>query len=189
MYEVELTAIVKNKAEVLKKLAKYAEKPAFEVIYDDLYFDKNSELNQQDSELRIRRKSFPQSGKTTNWLTLKKAPFDQKTRSKPEFETEIADFESAEAIFKGLGYTLDSRYTKNCMFYYATYKNIALEISVVELPELTGTFIEIETQTEEFNQTETHFKVLYDFLKALGMSETDLTTMQYQDAVRESRAK
>jgi adenylate cyclase class 2 len=189
MYEVELTAIVKNKAQVLKKLAEHASKPPHEVIYDDLYFDKKNELKERDSELRIRRKSFPQSGKTTNWLTLKEAPFDQKTRSKPEFETEIADFESAEAIFTGLGYTLDIRYTKNCMFYNATYKNVALEISVVELAELTETFIEIETQTEEFNQTEALFKVLYDFLEALGMSETDLTTMQYQNAVRESRAK
>lgn len=187
MYEVELTAIVKNKSDVLKKLAKHASKPAHEVIYDDLYFDRKNELEARECELRIRKKTYPQSGKTTNWLTLKEAPFDQKTRSKPEFETEIADFESAQAIFKGLGYTTVIRYTKNCLFYYVNYKKTDLEISVVELPELTGTFIEIETQTNELNKTEPLFKVLYDFLKELGMSETDLTTMQYQDAVRVTR--
>ena len=189
MYEVELTAIVKNRTEVLKKLAKHAIKPAHDVIYDDLYFDKNNELDQRNCELRIRKKTFPLSGKTTNWLTLKEAPFDQKTRSKPEFETEISNFNETKAIVEGLGYTLKIRYTKNCLFYYATYKNVELEISVVELPELTETFIEIETQTEELNQTDALFKVLYNFLDELGMNENDLTTTQYQDAMRESRRK
>lgn len=81
MYEVELTAIVKNKIEVLKKLVKHASKPAHEVIYDDLYFDKKNELKKRECELRIRKKTYRESGKTTNWLTLKEAPFDQKTRS------------------------------------------------------------------------------------------------------------
>ncbi len=189
MYEVELTAIVKNKSEVLKKLTKHASKPAHEVIYDDLYFDKKNELKERECELRIRKKTYTQSGKTIHWLTLKEAPFDHKTRSKPEFETEISDFESVQAIFKGLCYTMDIQYTKNCLFYYVNYKETDLEISVVELPELTDTFIEIETQTEEFDQTKALFKVLYDFLDELGMSEADLTIIQYQDAVRESREK
>ncbi len=189
MYEVELTAIVKNKAEVLEKLAKYAEKPAFEVIYDDLYFDKDNELNARDCELRIRKKTFPQSGKITNWLTLKEAPFDQKTRSKPEFESEIADFDQTKAIFEGLGYTLKIRYAKNCQFFYATYKEIELEISVVELPELTGTFIEIETQTDNLSETEGFFRILYEFLEEIGMNENDLTGLQYQNMVKESRKK
>ncbi|HEA28789.1 MAG TPA: class IV adenylate cyclase [Leeuwenhoekiella sp.] len=187
MYEVELTAIVKNKAEVLKKLAEYAKKPAHKVIYDDLYFDKNNELDERDCELRLRKKTFPASGKMTHWLTLKEAPFDQKTRSKPEFETEITDFESTQAIFKGLGYTLDIRYNKNCQFFYVTYREIQIEISLVELPELTETFIEIETQTEQLNQTDALFKILYTFLEEIGISPNDLTTIQYQDAVRESR--
>ena len=189
MYEVELTAIVKNKADVLQKLKVFAKEPAHEVTYDDLYFDKKSELHTQESELRLRKKSYPESGKTTHWLTLKEAPFDQKTRSKPEFETKITDFEATKVIFEKLGYELVISYAKHCRFYYARFKNLNLEISVVQLPELSDTFIEIEAQTENLEETDAYFDVLYDFLKEIGMSENDLTTLQYQDLVKESRTK
>ena len=187
MYEVELTAIVRNKAEVLQKLEQFAAQPAQEVIYDDLYFDKKNELKKQQCELRLRKKTFSQSGEISCWLTFKEAPFDQKTRSKPEFETEITDFDSAQAIFYGLGYNLDIRYAKNCLFYNVNYKDIDLEISLVELPELSETFIEIETQSENLENTAPFFKVLYAFLEELNMKQKDLTTLQYQDLVRNAR--
>ncbi|WP_031425063.1 class IV adenylate cyclase [Flavimarina sp. Hel_I_48] len=189
MYEVELTAIIKNKADVLRKLGQFATAPAHEVFYDDLYFDKKNELKERESELRLRKKSYPESGKITNWLTLKEAPFDQKTRSKPEFETKITDFEAAKVIFEKLGYELVIRYAKHCRFYYARFKNLNLEISVVQLPELSDTFIEIEAQTENFEKTDSIFKILYTFLEEIGMSENDLTTLQYQEMVMESRTK
>ena len=187
MYEVELTAIIRNKEEVLKQLEKRAPAPAEEVIYDDIYFDKKNELKEHDCELRLRKKSYPKSGKTTYWLALKEAPFDLKTRSKPEFETEITDFESVQAIFKGLGYKNDIQYIKKCLFYKVNFQQTDLEISVVELPELTETFIEIEAQAEKLKQTKALFEVLYNFLNELGMDSDDLTVMQYQDAVRQSR--
>ena len=58
--------------------------------------------------------------------------------------------------------------------------------TVVRVPELDGTFIEVETMTDEDNTT----AALADIravLHQLGIAEDDLSTEQYTDAVLTAR--
>ena len=187
MFEVELKAIVRNKSATIEQIEELCDETGLKLVYDDVYLDKENTLTVADKELRLRNKTNRDSGESRFFLTFKDSPFDEKSKSKPEFETEITDFNTAIAIFKKLGYSISMRYTKECLIYNLTYRDIKLEVSIVELPELKNTFIEVETQTETEKDTKLLFKILHEFLNQIGISQADLTSQYYVDAIKEKR--
>jgi adenylate cyclase class 2 len=58
--------------------------------------------------------------------------------------------------------------------------------TVVRVPELDGTFIEVETMTND-DSTEAALADIGDVLRQLGIAEDDLTTEQYTEAVLTAR--
>ncbi|WP_416440716.1 class IV adenylate cyclase [Leeuwenhoekiella sp. A16] len=187
MFEVELKAIVRNRSATITQIENLCNETALNLVYDDVYLDKENTLTTVDKELRLRNKTNRDSGESRFFLTFKDSPFDEKSKSKPEFETEIADFNTGIAIFQKLGYSISMRYTKECLIYNLTYQDIKLEVSIVKLPELENTFIEVETQTETEKDIKSRFKILHEFLNQIGIAQIDITSQYYVDAIKEKR--
>ncbi|WP_251061373.1 hypothetical protein [Streptomyces sp. ISL-100] len=59
--------------------------------------------------------------------------------------------------------------------------------TLVQVPEVDGTFIEFETQVKEESELETALDSVRAVLAALGIPGADLTTEHYTDAVRARR--
>ncbi|MEH6406167.1 MAG: class IV adenylate cyclase [Leeuwenhoekiella sp.] len=186
MFEVELKALVHNKTETIKRLESLSGNSLDKVRYDDIYFDKEDNLKKADKELRIREKTNLVTQEKVCKLTFKDAPFDQKSKSKPEFETEITDFNTGIAIFQKLGYVISTQYTKNCLLCDLIYKHQKIEIAVVEISMLKDTFIEVEIQTENQQETAKLFIILYSFLEEIGISKDEVTNEYYVDAIKNS---
>ena len=58
--------------------------------------------------------------------------------------------------------------------------------TLVRVPQIQGTFIELETQAEHESLADA-LGAVRAILEALGISEADLTTEQYTDAVAAAR--
>jgi adenylate cyclase class 2 len=121
-------------------------------------------------------------------LTFKDVAVDSETGSKPEFETVVIERESMEDIIARLGYAPIIELTKQCENFRFVSRGHKLPATVVTVPEIDGTFLELETQTTEKNLQ----AVLADLrrvLAELGVSEDQLTTELYTDAVAEARKR
>lgn len=188
MYEVELTAVVNKPKAVFEILTTYDANYST-LVYDDSYYDQKNLLATKEQELRIRIKKNLNTGSTSSYLTLKDTPFDVKTKSKPEYETQIDNPEAAAQLLNKLGYDKKINYQKNIQFFTFDFSDKPIEVSLVTLPELTQTFIELETQVNESSQTDNAFKVLYKLLEILAIEQTALTTEYYQQMVKKARLK
>lgn len=185
MLEVELTAVLNHPEQVFKKLQEYSIYSTHR--YFDRYYDQENKLKERDQELRIRTKENLETGEQKNVFTLKDARFDEKSRSKPEYETIIEDPEQNANILEKLGFRQKIAYTKYCRFFSFRYSEKDIEISYVTFDEIPETFIEIETLANDHNETEEAFKVVYKILEELEIPESDLTTLTYQKRIKNAR--
>tara|TARA_R110002020_G_scaffold363637_2_gene575923 strand:- start:1666 stop:2232 length:567 start_codon:yes stop_codon:yes gene_type:complete len=184
MLEVELKALVTNLDDLIKKLQVFSSEPYVEINYEDIYFDQNNQLSKNEKELRLRKKYFPKKNESTFLLTYKDPPFDSFSRSKPEFETEIADLENGIAILEKLGYTISTEYEKHCKLFQVDYKNLHIEVTLATIPKLNQTFIEVESQTNQSTDTEQIFKILKNLLLDLGVNKNQWTNEYYIEAIK-----
>lgn len=182
MYEVELKAIIKDKQKILDNLHSLGYHQSENVIYEDVYFDSDGTFKQSEQELRIRKKQY--SARTETVLTYKEAPFDKKTKSKPEYEVILSDFEEAIAIFLKLGYEIVVRFEKRCTIFLIPYKDIMLELALVQITGLDQYFIEIESLVSEPTKTASTLSLLYEFLANLEIQKNQLTAEYYTDIVK-----
>jgi adenylate cyclase, class 2 len=154
-------------------------------VYRDIYYDRpGRELTAEGRELRVR--VVDTSGVRRAVLTYKEPAADEASGSKPEHETKVADAEVVDLILSTLGLEHLVSFEKHCVNYRFSAEGRDMLATMVTVPEIDGTFIELETMADEHDMSAALGDVR-TVLAELGISEEDLTTEQYTDAVMRSR--
>lgn len=184
MIEAELKARVRDVETLHERLRALA--TAELSIYRDTYYDlPGRPFTAQGRELRVRVVETGEMRRTL--LTYKEPAVDQASGSKPEHETKVADPVVVDTVLAALGAEHLVTLSKHCANYRFSSHGRDMLATVVTVPEIDGTFIELETMAAEDQLT----KALADVREALldlGIDDEDLTVEQYTDAVMRARA-
>ncbi|MER7049609.1 class IV adenylate cyclase [Streptomyces jumonjinensis] len=184
MIEAELKARVHAPEVVLRRLDERGAGRA--EVYQDTYYDTpDGMLDAKDQELRVRTVHGVDG--TRSVLTYKGAEVDEASGSKPEHETRVEDAAEVHAILHGLGYVPVIRFEKQCRNYAFEARGRQMLATLVRVPELDGTFLELETPATESDLTAALGEVRA-VLAELGIGAESLTRELYTDAVRARRA-
>jgi adenylate cyclase class 2 len=181
--EAELKARV-HEPEVLRgRLRRLADEE--HSIYRDTYYDRpERDLTAEGRELRVRVIETGEMRRAV--LTYKEPAVDADSGSKPEHETKVADAATLDTVFRALGLEHLVAFEKRCANYRFTARGRDMLATVVTVPEIDGTFIELETMADEAD-TGAALADVRTVLRDLGISDDDLTTEQYTDAVMHAR--
>lgn len=183
MIEAELKARVHAPEETLRRLDALGTGRA--EVYQDTYYDTpDGTLEARDEELRVR--TVHGAEETRTLLTYKGARVDDASGSKPEHETRVEDAEAVHAMLRGLGYVPAIAFEKRCRNYNFKARDRQMLATLVRVPEVDGTFLELETIAEEKELADALADVR-TVLGELGIGEADLTRELYTDAVRARR--
>ncbi|QKV95061.1 class IV adenylate cyclase [Streptomyces sp. NA02950] len=185
MIEAELKARVHNPEYVMGQLDQKAQGRA-EVYQDTYYDDPSGGLDAQDQELRVRTIHGPDS--TRSVLTYKGARIDSESGSKPEHETRVENPEAVHAMLRGLGYVPAIVFQKRCRNYEFSACRRRLLATLVQVPEIEGTFLEVETLVSEEEELSAALADVRTIMAELGIQEDDFTTELYTDAVAARRS-
>ena len=91
------------------------------------------------------------------------------------------------AILRRLGYVMSAELTKRCVNYRFEVSGRRILATVVTVPELGGTFLEVETLAEPAD-LDAALDVVRQVLADLGVTDDELTGELYTDAVRAARS-
>jgi len=178
--EAELKARVREVTPVRTALAGRVEVQL--ATYHDTYFDRRRDaFMTSGQELRLRTIRSPENARHV--LTYKAPAVDRASASKPEYETDVADRDATESILRGLGFEVAISFTKQCENYPITHSGYDILATLVTVPELDGTFIEVETLISSAAELHPALDAVHAVLADLGVSTDDLTTEPYTDAV------
>ncbi|MET7781498.1 class IV adenylate cyclase [Streptomyces mirabilis] len=184
MIEAELKARVHSPEAVMRQLDERAE--ARIEVYQDTYYDRpEGSLEKRDQELRVRTVHGAHGLRTV--LTFKDAAVDERSGSKPEHETRVEDSEAAHAILRGLGYVPVIAFEKRCRNYGFEARGRQMLATLVRVPELDGTFLEVETIVDE-DDVSAALADVRAVLEELGIGTDDLTRETYTGAVAAQRS-
>jgi adenylate cyclase class 2 len=185
LIEAELKARVTDPGAPRARLGRLAAGEAS--TYQDTYYDRpGRELTSQGRELRLR--VIETGGVRRALVTYKDPPADAASGSKPEFETGVADAMVADVILRAIGLEHLIAFDKHCVNYRFTARGREMLATVVTVPEIDGVFIELETMADEPGLA-TALADIRAVLGELGISERDLTTEAYTDAVTRARTR
>jgi adenylate cyclase class 2 len=181
--EAELKARVRDPTDLHSRLRGFAR--AEHSTYHDTYYDRpDRDLTSTGRELRLR--TVQASGQRYSLVTYKKPAVDAASGSKPEYETRIEDPSAIDAMLRGLDLGPIVAFEKRCTNYRFTAEGRDMLATVVTVPELEGTFLELETMTGE-DGTTAALADIQAVLTRLGITSDDLTTELYTDAVMRQR--
>jgi adenylate cyclase class 2 len=184
LIEAELKARVRDPSALRERLRRLAGEELS--VYRDTYYDRaGRDLTAQGRELRVR--VMETSGVRRAVLTYKEPAADAASGSKPEHETKVADAAVVDEILRALGLEHLVAFEKHCANYRFTAKGRDMLATMVTVPEIDGTFLELETLASEDDLAPALGDVRA-VLGELGIAEDDLTTEQYTEAVMRARA-
>jgi adenylate cyclase class 2 len=147
-------------------------------VYEDRYFDsRDRTFAESGRELRVRSVLGPDGAR--HILTYKDPAVDA-SGSKPEFETAVEDPEATVAIIHGLGFRGLIAFSKHCRNYRLRHQNRDLLATMVQVPEIDGDFLEVETIVPAAEDVPAALATVRSLL--LGLGEEDITEL-YTDAV------
>ncbi|WP_188195415.1 class IV adenylate cyclase [Nonomuraea sp. SYSU D8015] len=180
--EAELKAVVRDPARVREALRRRA--PEVVNVYHDAYYDTPGGDHERDGrEIRVR---MVDDG-AVNLLTFKDSAVDAASGSKPEYETTVGDPVAMGAVLGALGLQETLRYEKRCANFRFEHEGFDLLATLVTLPELEGTWLEVETLVEP-GAVPDALAAIRDAMTQVGIGPGDLTTELYTDAARARRA-
>ncbi|MEU9122469.1 class IV adenylate cyclase [Streptomyces sp. NPDC048506] len=185
MIEAELKARVRNPEHVMGQLDRLTEGRA-EIYHDTYYDDPSGSLDAEGQELRVRTIHGPNS--TRSVLTYKGSRLDPESGSKPEHETRVDNPEAVHAMLRGLGYVPAIAFQKRCRNYEFSSRGRSLLATLVQVPEIEGTFLEVETMVPEEKELSSALADIRSAMDELGIRADDFTTELYTDAVAAQRA-
>jgi adenylate cyclase class 2 len=146
MIEAELKARVRDPERVRELLAARAAEHSS--VYHDTYYDRpDHALTDAGRELRVR--VMEQEGRRRCLLTFKDAAVDEPSGSKPEHETEIGEAATVDVILRALGSEPVIAFTKQCANFTFDTDGRQVLATLVQVPELDGTWLEVETLVED----------------------------------------
>lgn len=179
MIEAELKARVRDPEALHQQLRQLA--AGEHSVYHDTYYDHpDKDLTASGRELRLR--TIQTHGQRRSLLTYKEPAVDAASGSKPEHETEIASPAAVDATLRGVGFEYLVTFEKHCTNYRFAAQGRNMLATFVTVPELDGTFLELETIADP-EDTQTALADIRAVLQQLGITSEDLTTEQYTDAV------
>ncbi|MFI9719877.1 class IV adenylate cyclase [Streptomyces sp. NPDC052396] len=183
MIEAELKARVEDPAAVRQRLEQRVD--GRNELYRDTYYDTPAgTLAGEDRELRVRTVQGANGARNT--LTYKEARVAGASGSKPEHETAVDNPTAMHATLRGLGYVPTISFEKHCRNYsFAAYGRQMLA-TLVRVPEISGTFIELETMAEE-PELQAALADVSTVLSELGVADDCLTTELYTETVAAAR--
>ena len=183
MIEAELKARLRKPDAVRGALAARAD--AEVATYRDVYYDRPDEsLDRGGRELRVR--SVETGGPARHLLTFKEPAVDAASGSKPEYETTIGDRSAVDHLLRSLGFVPLVELTKECENYRLSAAGRDFLATLVRVPEIEGTFLEVETMAAE-SDVDQALAAVRGLLNELGVSQAELTAELYTDAVRATR--
>jgi adenylate cyclase class 2 len=182
--EAELKARVREPEALHERLRHRAD--AEVSVYRDTYYDRpDQSLTAEGRELRIRLVENGERRRTI--LTYKEPTVDAASGSKPEYETKVADPAVIDTVLRALGAVILVAFSKRCTNYRFTAEGRDMLATVVTVPEIDGTFVELETMTEESDLRQA-LNDVRNVMGDLGISDSDITSEQYTDAVMRARS-
>ncbi|MFJ9752585.1 class IV adenylate cyclase [Streptomyces chartreusis] len=183
MIEAELKTRVHTPEAVMRQLEERA--TARVEVYQDTYYDRpDGSLEKAGEELRVRTVHGADGTRTV--LTYKGTAVDEESGSKPEHETRVEDAEQAHAILRGLGHVVLIGFEKRCRNYDFTAHGRQMLATLVRVPEIDGTFLEVETLVHE-DGVPAALDDIRAVLAGLGIGAEDLTRETYTGAVAAQR--
>ena len=183
MIEAELKARLRDPDAVRAALTKRTAPER--ATYRDTYYDTAAEeLDHAGRELRLRT---VEAEVVRHLLTFKEPAVDEASGSKPEYETTVGDPAPVDHLIQALGLQMLVSLTKHCENYRFAADGREFLATVVQVPEIDGTFLEVETQAEEQDVAAALAAVRSVFVD-LGVRDGELTTELYTDAVRAARS-
>jgi len=181
--EAELKARVRNPHALHQQLRRLA--AGEQSVYRDTYYDRpGKDLTASGRELRLR--TVQTNDRQRSLLTYKEPVVDPESGSKPEHETEVTSPDAADVLLRGVGFEHLVSFEKHCTNYRFCAEGRELLATVVTVPELDGTFLELETMADPADTAAALADIRAALLK-LGIADDDLTTEQYTDAVLAQR--
>jgi adenylate cyclase class 2 len=182
--EAELKARVTDPETLSRALGRLAS--GERSTYRDVYYDYPAgSLAASGRELRVRVMETAGTGRTI--LTYKEPAADQASQSKPEHETTAASAEVLDVVLSALGLVHVVAFEKHCVNYRFTALGRDMLATLVTVPEISGTFIELETMADD-EDLSTALADVRAALSGLGISDDALTTDTYTGAVMRARA-
>lgn len=182
--EAELKARVRDPEHVRALLAERAVEQR--QTYRDRYFDwPSASLDAQGYEVRLRTVDGGTSSQTV--LTFKEPPVHT-SGSKPEHETGLDQGEPVAALMTALGLVERIAFSKHCHNYRFTEQGREVLATLVHVPELDGTFLEVETLVTDEHDVSAGLEVVRSVLAGLDVVEGDLTTETYTGSVAAQRS-
>ena len=186
MIEAELKARVQDPDSVRALLLAAAGEPE-RAEYADTYYDRGGELDRDGRELRVRTITTDAGARTV--LTYKGGVVDEASGSKTEAETSVGDRDAVEQLLEGLAYTVAIAFTKQCENYrLSTLSGRAVLATLVQVPEVEGAFLEVETMADGEADMREALDELRALLLDLEIGPDALTTELYTDAVAAARS-
>ena len=184
MIEAELKARVADPEALRGRLEELAAGETS--LYRDTYYDiPGRDLTAAGRELRVR--IVETGGVRRTVLTYKEPPADRVSQSKPEHETTVASAAVIDTILRAFGLVHLVAFEKHCVNYRFTARGRDMLATIVTVPEINGTFIELEAMAGEADLAAA-LADLRAVLADLGITGDALTTEQYTDAVMRARA-
>jgi adenylate cyclase class 2 len=177
--EAGLKARIRHLKHVHAQLEKRATGRA-QVCLDAYYDTADHALSGSGRELRVRTVHSAEG--TRSLLTFKDARVYDASGSKREQETRVEDARPVHALLKGLGYVPFVEFKKRCRSYDFEARGRRMLATLVQVPEINGQFIELETIVDG-DQLHDALADVRAVLGELGIEDGDLTTEQYTDAV------
>lgn len=185
MIEAELKVRVRDPQALHQQLRRLA--AGEQSVYHDTYYDRpGKDLTPSGRELRLR--TVQTGGRQRSLLTYKEPAVDSGSGSKPEYETEVASPDAVDALLRGVGFEHLVSFEKRCTNYRFRAQGRDLLATVVTVPDLDGTFLELETMADPVD-TAAALAGIRAALLRLGIADDDLTTEQYTDAVLAQRSQ
>lgn len=180
MIEAELKARVRDPDTLHERLSELA--AGEPNTYRDVYYDRpDRDLAAAGRELRLRTIDGDRS-----FLTYKEPAVDTASGSKPEHETQVTNPTAVDTLLWGLGLEIMVAFVKHCTNYRFRARGRDLLATVVTVPEINGTFLELETMTDT-DGADAALADIRAVLSQLGIAAEDLTTELYTDAVMSSQ--
>lgn len=184
--EAELKARVRDAAALVGRLAQWAGEPGRAEVYRDVYFDRpGGELAARGAELRVRTVRGAAGERAV--LTYKDPAVEGGSGSKPEAETAVADPVALRAALRGSGLVETIAFEKHCRNWELAWRGRPLLATVVEVPELAGVFLEVETPARDAAELPAALAAVRAVLRRLGVADEELTQELYTDAVARAR--
>jgi adenylate cyclase class 2 len=163
--EVEVKANVKDFVSVREKLLEIGAVKIKMEHQKDIYFNApHKDFGKTDEALRIRE--IPEKGEKRFILTYKGAKMDEVSKTRKEIEIDVSEAKNTELILENLGFRKAATVIKDRDIYHLNEFIITLD-KVYDV----GTFVEIEKEAHEVDDTSKSLDNIFNIYSRLGIED------------------